>query len=120
MRTIIAGGRSITEYKLVEEAIEESGFKISCVICGLAKGVDLLGAEWAINNDIDVEYFPADWENHGRSAGIIRNIEMAKMADAVIAIWDGKSRGTKHMIYVAKERELKLHIKMVDSESKEA
>lgn len=114
MKTIIAGSRTIVDYRLVEEAVKESGFGISCVICGLAKGVDRLGAEWATNNDIKVECFPANWEKYGRSAGALRNIEMAEAADALIAVWNGKSRGTKHMIYIAKEKGLNVHIKTVD------
>lgn len=114
MKVIIAGSRTIADYKLVEEAIKESGFEISCVVCGLAKGVDALGAKWAINNNVSVEYFPANWEKYGRAAGALRNIEMAEVADAVITVWNGKSRGTKHMIHVAKEKGLKLFIKIVD------
>lgn len=51
-----------------------------------------------IGRDIPVKRFPADWDRHGRAAGPIRNCQMAQYADALIAIWDGKSRGTKNMI----------------------
>ena len=50
--------------------------------------------------------FPADWDKHGKSAGYKRNLEMAENADALIAFWDGESRGTKHMIDIAKEKNL--------------
>lgn len=97
MKTIIAGSRTITDDSLVKEAILESGFDISCVICGLVKGVDLLGADWAVTNKKTVQYFPANWKKHGKAAGYIRNVEMADVADALIAVWNGQSRGTKHV-----------------------
>ena len=52
---------------------------------------------------IKIKYFPADWNTYGKSAGFVRNIEMAENATALIAFWDGKSSGTKHMIETAKK-----------------
>ena len=53
--------------------------------------------------------FPADW-NKGKSAGYIRNEKMANYADALIAFWNGMSRGTEHMINLAKQYKLKIRI----------
>lgn len=113
MKVIIAGSRSIFEYNLVEEAVEESGFDISCVVSGMAKGVDVLGEQWAIKHIKNIHYCPANWNKHGKSAGYIRNAEMADIADALIAIWDGKSKGTKHMIDIAKTKGLQIYIKEI-------
>lgn len=66
-------------------------------MCGCAKGIDTKGAMWADERGIPVKEFHADWKQ-GRGAGIQRNIEMGSYADALIAIWDGKSKGTQHMI----------------------
>ena len=52
---------------------------------------------------IPVRYFPADWRTLGKSAGYQRNIQMAQYADALIAFWDGQSKGTKHMVETAQE-----------------
>lgn len=102
MKTIIAGSRTITDLRFLEESIEKSGLTITEVVCGGARGVDDLGRKWAGNgNRVPVKMFPADWDRHGKSAGYRRNVEMADYADALIAIWDGKSKGTKHMIEVA-------------------
>lgn len=54
--------------------------------------------------------FKADWDKHGKAAGFKRNTEMAKYADALIAFWDGKSKGTKHMIDTAKSHNLKVRV----------
>lgn len=110
MKTIIAGSRTIIDYNLVVKAIKESGFTITEVVCGLAKGVDSLGEQYAIENNIPVTYFPADWEKLGRSAGPIRNEQMGDYASAVICVWDGKSRGTKHMIHYARKKNLQIYI----------
>jgi len=106
LKTIIAGSRSIGSYAWIAEKVDNVDFTISVVFCGLAYGVDLLGERYAKLRGIPVEYFPADWDKYGRKAGYLRNIEMADKADALIAFWDGKSKGTRGMINLAKERRL--------------
>jgi hypothetical protein len=113
MKVIIAGGREFTNYALVEEAIKISGFEISQIVSGKAKGVDTLGEVWALANNIPVEAFPADWSQHGRAAGPIRNRQMAEYADALIAIWDGESKGTANMIQQARNKRLNVFIYLV-------
>ena len=113
LRTIIAGSRDISDYDKVACIIKESGFNISEVVSGTALGVDTLGEIWAEENNIPVKQFPADWDNKGKAAGFIRNTEMADYADALIAVWDGKSSGTKHMINTAGSRRLKIYVDTV-------
>jgi len=110
MRVIIAGTRIITDYERVEDAINKSGFDITEVVCGMASGVDSLGERYAKEHDIPVAYYPAEWDVYGRSAGCIRNIEMAKNADALIAIIRNNSPGTTHMIKEAMRRGIKTFI----------
>ena len=113
MNVIVAGSRSITDIKIVAQAINESGFDVTEIVSGTARGVDVLGEEWAKSKGIPVKRFPADWEGLGKGAGFIRNAEMAEYADALVAIWDGKSRGTKNMIEQAKSKGLKVHVKEI-------
>lgn len=110
MRVVIAGSRSITKMAIVEKAIKDSGFKIESVISGCARGVDQLAIQWAEQNGIRVYRFPAQWDTWGKSAGYRRNTRMAEVCDAVIAIWDGKSRGTAHMIEEAKRLGKKVYV----------
>ena len=112
MKTIIAGSRNITDFSTVCEAIDESGFQVTEVVSGKARGVDTLGEKWAKVVGVPVKEFPADWDTHGRAAGYIRNKEMAKYGDRLVAIWDGKSSGTKHMINLAKKYDLEVYIHM--------
>lgn len=114
MKTIIAGSRGITDYDIVDEAIREANFNITAVVSGTARGVDQLGEEWAKLNNIPIVEYPAEWSTYGKSAGVRRNNLMAENAEALIAIWDGKSRGTKHMIQVAKNKNLTVFVYELD------
>ena len=106
MRVIIAGSRDDIIYSDIVEAIKESGFDISVVISGDARGADRFGERYAKENGIEVEKYPADWDKYGKSAGYIRNSQMADIADALIAVWNGTSKGTEHMINIARKKGL--------------
>ena len=110
MRTIIAGSRDIVDLNVVLEAIANSGIDITTVVSGGARGVDTLGEHAAKMMNIPVMRYEADWDLYGKSAGYKRNGVMAKNADALIAVWDGKSKGTKHMIDLAHLRGLIVYI----------
>ena len=110
MKVIIAGSRGITEYSIIAKAIADSMFNINSVISGCARGIDVLGEKWAKENDIKLERYPAQWDKYGKSAGYRRNEQMAEVADALIAIWDGESKGTKHMIDIMVNLGKRVHI----------
>lgn len=113
MRTIIAGSRSIKDIEDIMMAVFNSQIKPTVVLSGGASGADSLGEDWALKSDIPLEIYPADWEHNGKAAGYIRNQEMAENADALIAIWDGMSKGTKHMIDIATKKGLKVFVYQV-------
>ncbi len=101
MKIIIAGGRDVVNPNFLTLALADAisqDFYITEVVCGMAKGADTLGALWARANNIPIKCFPANWERFGNQAGPIRNKEMAVYADGLLALWDGQSRGTRHMI----------------------
>ena len=110
MRTIIAGSRDIIDLDVVLEAIANSGIDITTVVSGGARGVDTLGEHAAKMMGIPVTRYEAEWDVYGKSAGYKRNGVMAKNADALIAVWDGKSKGTEHMITLARLRGLKVFV----------
>jgi hypothetical protein len=113
MKTIIAGSRNGITLDDVYTAIDNCGWKPTSVVSGCAVGVDSMGEYWAEKNGIHVIRLPANWAEHGRSAGHIRNAEMANIADALIAVWDGKSNGTKNMIEIAKKKGLCVYVHQV-------
>lgn len=120
MRVIIAGSRDIRYLSIIEIAVEASGWRdeMTRVVSGNARGVDRLGEWWAQVMGIPVTRYPVDWKKHGKAAGPIRNEEMAQNADALIAIWDGKSRGTKDMIQRANKHGLKVFIYEVGDDAR--
>jgi hypothetical protein len=112
IKVIIAGGRDFKDYdKLVE--ICDIAFKNNNsieIVSGVAAGADTLGERYAIERGHQIKRFPADWDKYGKGAGYHRNIEMADYAGALLAFWDGKSRGTLHMINRANEKGLKVKV----------
>lgn len=108
-KVVVAGTRDFNNYKLLKKVLEKllerkiaEGYEI-VIVSGTCKGADLLSEQFAKEKDYRVDRFPADW-SLGRKAGPIRNEKMAKHGDALIAFWDGISRGTKSMIdYMKKE-----------------
>lgn len=107
MKLIIAGSRTLTDIKEVVKAMDlaltsNPDYYATEVVCGMAKGADTLGKEWAEHRKIRVKEFPAQWEKFGGSAGHKRNREMGEYADAAVVIWDGKSKGSDGMIQVMK------------------
>lgn len=117
MKVIIAGSREGFELADVFEAMEDCEFDVSEVVSGTARGVDRLGEAWANANQIPIKRFPANWDGHGKSAGYVRNAQMAEYADALVALWDGKSKGTKHMIDLANGRDIPVYILYLQEEA---
>ena len=112
MKVIIAGGRFYNDYKRLKKVCDSilSTQTEVIIVSGKARGADKLGEKYAKEKGYHIEPFPANWDKFGNSAGYIRNAEMAKYADALIAFWDGESRGTKSMIDLAKKGGLKIRI----------
>ncbi len=132
LRIIVAGSRGFKNYRLLSDTIMEylgsmddtdlinSPSQVK-FISGNAKGADVLGEEFAYTWGYDVVRFPADWDGLGKRAGYVRNDEMAKysMTDGnygvLIAFWDGKSKGTRHMIDLAKKNGLEVRVVRFDN-----
>ena len=115
MRTIIAGSRSVHDLNEVLIAVLEAPWVPTSVVSGTARGADRLGEQFAHDFSLPVTRFPADWSAHGKRAGFLRNKEMAEHADALVALWDGHSRGTKSMIDIAAAKGLAVHVRMVQA-----
>ena len=116
-RVIVAGTRSFRNYALLcascdKYLSQKSQLHSIVIVSGAARGADRMGEQYAHERGYLIRQYPADWNNLGKAAGIIRNAEMADNADALIAFWDGKSRGTAHMINTAKKRKLPIRIVM--------
>ncbi len=115
MKIIIAGTRYLTNYDDLTIAINTCDFTeaMTEVVSGAAPGIDTLGEQFAKTFGFPCKRFPAKWKEYGKGAGFIRNEEMAKYADGLIAVWDGKSSGTWDMICRARSYKLQIHIHKV-------
>jgi hypothetical protein len=92
MKVAVIGSRTFNDYELVKETLTK--LDITLLISGGAKGADSLGERYANENNITTLIFKPDWERHGRGAGMIRNTDIVKNSDIVVAFWDGSSKGT--------------------------
>lgn len=113
-KVIVAGGRTMNNYELLCRKLDAilvnkvaQGIQI---VSGTANGADKLGERYARDRGYGIEQFPANWDAFGKRAGYLRNSQMADYADALIAFWDGESKGTKHMIDLAESKGLKVAV----------
>lgn len=120
VRVIVAGSRTFNNFSMLEHELmmyfKENQLHRSDVeiISGTANGADKLGEKFAEKYGLKLTKFPANWDKNGKSAGYIRNEEMAKYACAekgiLMAFWDNVSNGTKNMINLAKKYKLDVNI----------
>ena len=106
MKLLVVGSRSIKDFDLSPYISEE----VDTVISGGAGGVDSLAERYADMKRISKYIIRPHYNIYGRAAPLKRNEQMVDMADAVLIIWDGKSKGTEHTIKYAKKmnKEMKL------------
>ena len=112
IKVIIAGTRDFNDYAFLKknvdyflQGINPNNEEIE-IVSGNARGADKLGERYAKEHNLPVKLFPANWDKYGKQAGYLRNQEMANYSDVLIAFWDEKSKGTKHMIDIAKKQDL--------------
>ena len=111
-KVIIAGSREFENYEMLKRVCDNAlrNKESMEIVSGKANGADELGEKYAKEKGHKIKEMRARWGEFGKSAGYRRNKEMAKYGDMLIAFWDGKSKGTKHMVNLAKEFGLKIKI----------
>jgi hypothetical protein len=114
IKIVIAGSRDFNSYDILKDKfLEFAGyydFNSLEIVSGTARGADQLGEKLAEELGIKVARFPADWDQFGKGAGYRRNAEMADYGDVLLAFWDGKSRGTRMMIELARKKGLLVQV----------
>ena len=116
IRVIVAGGRDFNNYTLLsntlDAVLERYTLPEVSIVSGCCRGADSLGERYAKEHGIPVVRFPADWLAYGKAAGPIRNRKMAEFASqgegALVAFWNGESRGTASMIRLAEKYGLQI------------
>ena len=116
MKLLIAGCRTLT---LSSQAIYSilnngrfRGERLTEIVSGGAKGIDTSAKEFAKYIQLPCKVFAPQWDRFGKKAGFLRNIEMANYADVLLAVWDGESRGTKHMISTMLDKNKPVHVEL--------
>lgn len=106
----VIGSRTVTNYKqfkiLLSKYLIEQHIDVGSVtfVSGGARGADSLAQRFANEFERPIIVHEALWDLYGKAAGYIRNVDIVKDADIVIAFWDGVSKGTKHSIDLAKKQ----------------
>jgi len=103
MDIAIVGTRTFDDYKFMCEKLKPHKKFIAKIISGGAKGADSLAEKYAKENKIDIIIHRANWSTYGRLAGPIRNKLIVNDCEVLMAFWDGKSKGTKNSIDLAKK-----------------
>ena len=110
MRTIIAASRNCVDENVLLKALDTIKW-VPTVVLSVNDWVwHKFSENWANQYNIPIEKYIVNWNNHGKLGSNIRNVEMAKNAEALIALWDGESKGTKHMIETAQKHKLKVFV----------
>ena len=127
IRLIVAGTRTFEDYALMKEKLDRIILGLQedypgapvVIISGNAKGADQIGIQYTMERKLPLRKFPAKWNKYGKMAGPIRNAQMMSYAKegipALVAFWDGKSRGTKNMINTADNRHTFVRVIRYDS-----
>jgi hypothetical protein len=114
VKVLVCGSRRFTNPFRVSLSIHERLRKLpagTLIIHGDASGADRMAAQSAAAHDLTSRAYHADWERHGKRAGIIRNLAMLDAGpDLVLAFWDGKSPGTAHTIGEARRRGIDVEV----------
>lgn len=114
MKVLICGSRDWTDVRSIEECIDELkdqyGYNL-VIIQGAARGADSLARDIALERNLIVESYPANWNQYGKVAGFMRNNEMLEQKpDLVIAFQKNNSRGTQHTIDSAIKRDIPVKV----------
>jgi len=124
-KVIIAGSRGVSSSEQFDFVSKKLSFlfqnhdsKSIEIVSGGARGADKLGEKFAKANNYAIKQFLPDWNKLGRKAGYVRNDTMAKYADACVVFWDGKSKGSSHMITLANRQGLETRVYTMDTIAK--
>lgn len=107
-RVVVAGSRNFKDYDRLAAELDKflKGKKNVTIVSGTARGADRMGEQYAAEHGYKIDQFPAEWGKYHQGAGPIRNLEMVKTADAVVAFWDNESSGTKNIIDCARQENI--------------
>lgn len=110
MRLAIVGSRDFVDHERFSRIVDKVRGDITLIVSGGARGADTLAENYAKKKPIPYLIFPADWDKHGKKAGILRNQDIVDNADAMIAFLAPESKGTRDSIKKAQKKGITVHI----------
>lgn len=99
MKLMVVGSRSIKDFDLSPYISAD----VETVISGGAGGIDSLAEQYADQHRLSKYILRPRYNLYGRAAPLKRNEKMVEIADAVLIIWDGRSKGTQYTLKYAKK-----------------
>ncbi len=114
MKLLIVGSRGISSFELDAYIPQD----VDLIISGGAGGVDTLAEEYADKHRISKLIIRPEYALYGKAAPLKRNEKMVDMADAVLVVWDGKSRGAQYTANYAKKKGKPLTVVVPEKEEK--
>ena len=106
MKLLIVGSRTIESFDLSPYIDAKTDF----IITGGAKGVDALAEHYADSHRLSKMVMRPKYEKYGKAAPLKRNEEMVDLADRILVVWDGKSKGTQSTVRYAKKKNKDIRI----------
>ena len=97
MKLLISGSRSIKTFDISEHIT----FDVDLIICGGADGVDRIAEQYADDNRISKLVLKPQYKLYGKAAPIKRNELMVDIADKILVVWDGASKGSEFTVRYA-------------------
>lgn len=119
MKVLISGSRAISDFRMVELAIERARYRITYVVTGEGIGPEHLAQHWAKLSNVPYKVFTTDLQRYGEDVLLgrvipyaleVRNQDMVNLADAAILVWDGESRSTADIIERATLRQIPVYV----------
>ena len=110
MKLLIAGSRSIQEFDLSPYILPDT----DCIITGGANGIDRIAEQYADEHKLSKIILRPQYHLYKRNAPLIRNKQMVDIADAVLVIWDGKSKGTRYTMDYTQQKNVPLTLVRTD------
>lgn len=110
MKLLIVGSRNINEFDFSPYVSRD----IDTIISGGAEGIDSLAEQYADKHMLSKFIIRPKYQAYRRAAPLKRNEKMVEMADAVLAVWDGCSKGTLYTINYAKKMNKPITVIRID------
>lgn len=106
MKTAVIGSRNLTVNNLEKYLPPET----TEIVSGGARGIDSCARQYAVKNGLKLTEFLPQYDKYGKTAPLVRNVQIIDYADTVIAFWDGSSRGTKFVIDKCRIKKKKIKV----------